>query len=134
PMSGHFATLLRGTVEALLPHHDVYITDWIDARHVPMSAGRFNLDDYIAYVMEFLGKVGPQTHMIAVCQPAVPVYAAACLMEDLKIPNRPVSITLMGGPIDSRISKTTVTELAETRPIDWFENNVIDRVPFYYAG
>lgn len=134
PMSGHFATLLRGTVEALLPHHDIYITDWIDARHVPMSAGRFNLDDYIAYIMEFLHHLGGDTHMIAVCQPAVPVYATAALMEDLKMEHRPLSITLMGGPIDTRISKTAVTELAETRPISWFENSVIDRVPFYCAG
>lgn len=134
PMSGHFATLLRGTVEALLPHHDVYITDWMDARLVSMSAGRFNLDDYIAHLMEFLEKLGPGTHMIAVCQPAVPVFAATCLMETFKNPNKPASITLMGGPIDTRVSKTAVTELAETRPLSWFEQSVINRVPFYYSG
>ncbi len=134
PMSGHFATLLRGTVEALLPHHDVYITDWMDARLVPMSAGRFNLDDYVAHLIEFLEKLGPGTHMIAVCQPAVPVFAATCLMETFKNPNKPLTITLMGGPIDTRVSKTAVTELAETRPISWFEQSVINRVPFYYSG
>lgn len=134
PMSGHFATLLRGTVQALLPHHDIYITDWTDARHVPLTAGRFDLDDYIAYVMEFAGIVGAPCHMIAVCQPAVPVFAAACLMEGLDDPRKPASITLMGGPIDTRVSKTAVTELAETRPLSWFENSVINRVPFYYRG
>ena len=134
PMSGHFATLLRGTVEALLPHHDVYITDWMDARLVPLTAGRFNLDDYVAYLIEFLAKIGPGTHMIAVCQPAVPVFAATCLMETFDDPNRPQSITLMGGPIDTRVSKTAVTELAENRKLSWFEQNVINRVPFYYTG
>lgn len=134
PMSGHFATLLRGTVEALLPHHDIYITDWIDARHISLTAGRFNLDDYVAYVMEFAGIVGPGSHMIAVCQPAVPVYAASCLMDAFKDPNRPASITLMGGPIDPRVSKTKVTQLAEDRPLSWFENSVVNRVPFYYQG
>ena len=134
PMSGHFATLLRGTVEALLPHHDVYITDWIDARQVPLGAGRFNLDDYIAYVMEFLEKLGPPVHLIAVCQPAVPVFAAAALMEAAGDPNAPASMTLMGGPIDPRVSKTQVTELAEQRPLSWFENTVVTEVPHYYPG
>lgn len=134
PMSGHFATLLRGTVQALLPHHDIYITDWIDARHVPLSAGRFNLDDYIAHVMEFVRFIDTPCHVIAVCQPAVPVFAAACLMESFDDPQRPVSITLMGGPIDTRVSKTAVTELAEARPLSWFENSVVNRVPFYYQG
>lgn len=129
PMSGHYATLLRGTVEALLPHHDVYITDWIDARLVPLSEGRFNLDDYIAYVRNFLTHLGPNTHMIAVCQPAVPVFAATALMEADKDPNYPSSITLMGGPIDPRISKTKVTELAENRPLSWFEKSVTMDVP-----
>jgi poly(3-hydroxybutyrate) depolymerase len=133
PMSGHFATLLRGTVEALLPHHDVYITDWIDARYVPLSAGRFNLDDYIAYIMEFCGVV-KGCHIVAVCQPAVPVFAAVALMEALDYKDLPKSMTLMGGPIDPRVSKTAVTELAETRPLSWFENSVINRVPFYYNG
>ena len=134
PMSGHFATLLRGTVEALLPHHDMYVTDWEDARQVPLKAGRFNLDDYIAYLREFMNLLGPDTHLIAVCQPAVPVYAAVALMEAEDDPNRPLSITLMGGPIDPRVSKTKVTELAESRPLSWFENSVITEVPFYYPG
>ncbi|MBU6235347.1 MAG: polyhydroxyalkanoate depolymerase [Alphaproteobacteria bacterium] len=134
PMSGHFATLLRGTVEALLPHHDVYITDWEDVRQVPLSAGRFNLDDYVAYVMEFIRFLGPDVHVIAVCQPAVPVFAAACLMNRWKDPKAPASITLMGGPIDPRVSKTAVTELAEQRPITWFERTVTTDVPWYYPG
>ncbi len=134
PMSGHFATLLRGTVEALLPHHDVFITDWHDARHVPQKAGRFNLDDYINYVREFLSLLGPNSHVIAVCQPAVPVFAAVALMEADNDPNRPATMTLMGGPIDTRISKTQVTELAEARPLTWFENTVVHEVPFYYPG
>lgn len=134
PMSGHFATLLRGTVEALLPHHDVYITEWIDARQVPLSDGRFNLDDYIDYVRDFVAHIGPGAHVIAVCQPAVPVFAAACLMDAEGHPKRPASITLMGGPIDTRVSKTKVTELAEHRPLKWFENTVVTEVPFYYPG
>jgi poly(3-hydroxybutyrate) depolymerase len=134
PMSGHYATLLRGTVEALLPHHDVYITDWHDARQVPLAKGRFNLDDYIAYLIEFMSLLGPDTHIIAVCQPAVPVFAAVALMESWNDPNRPLTMTLMGGPIDTRVSKTQVTELAETRPIEWFENSVVNTVPFYYPG
>ncbi len=134
PISGHFATLLRGTVEALLPHHDVYITDWEDVRQVPLSAGRFNLDDYVAYVIEFIRELGPDVHVIAVCQPAVPVFVAASLMNKWKDPKTPASITLMGGPIDPRVSKTAVTELAEQRPITWFEQNVCTDVPFYYPG
>ncbi len=134
PMSGHFATLLRGTVEALLPHHDVYITDWIDARQVPLSDGKFDLDDYIAYLREFMTLLGPDTHVIAVCQPAVPVYAAIALMEAEDDPNTPRSMTLMGGPIDARVSKTAVTEMAEQRPLSWFERMVIAVVPFYYPG
>ena len=134
PISGHFATLLRGTVEALLPHHDVYITDWEDARQVPLSAGRFNLDDYVEYLIEFSRFLGPDVHMIAVCQPAVPVFVATCLMNKWKDAKAPASITLMGGPIDPRISKTAVTELAEQRPITWFEKSVTTEVPFYYPG
>lgn len=134
PMSGHFATLLRGTVEALLPHHNVYITDWIDARQVPKAEGKFDLDDYIAYIREFLTMLGPDTHIIAVCQPAVPVYAAVALMEADNDPNTPLTMTLMGGPIDARVSKTAVTELAEQRPLSWFERTVVADVPFYYPG
>lgn len=134
PMSGHHATLLRGTVEALLPHHNVYITDWIDARQVPEKHGRFNLDDYICYIRKFLSLMGPDTHVIAVCQPAVPVYAAISLMEAENDPNTPLSMTLMGGPIDTDISKTAVTELAETRPLEWFEKSVVSVVPAHYPG
>lgn len=134
PMSGHFATLLRGTVKALLPHHDVYITEWVDARQVPLKDGRFNLDDYITYLREFLSLLGPDTHVIAVCQPAVPVLAAVSLMASENDPNQPLTMTLMGGPIDTRVSKTEVTELAETRPLNWFQSSVIHQVPFFYPG
>ena len=134
PMSGHFATLLRGTVEALLPYHEVYITEWTDARLVPLSEGRFNLDDYVDYLMEFCRKLGPDTHIIAVCQPAVPVFMAVSLMNAMEDEASPKSMTLMGGPIDPRVSKTAVTELAEQRPISWFEQSVVTSVPFYYPG
>ncbi len=134
PVSGHHATLLRGTVEALLPHHDVYITDWIDAREVPLSAGRFDLDDYIDYVIEFLSFLGPNTHVMAVCQPAVPVMAAVSLMAAEDHPCQPASMTLMGGPIDTSAAPTAVTELAEKRPLSWFEHNVIATVPVTYPG
>ncbi len=134
PLSGHFATLLRGTVEALLPHHNVYITDWTDARQVPLSEGYFSLDDYISYLKEFMSLLGPETHIIGVCQPAVPVLAAVSLMASEDNPNQPLTMTLMGGPIDTRISKTQVTELAENRPLSWFENSVVMEVPFYYPG
>ena len=134
PMSGHYATLLRGTVEAMLPHHDIYITDWTDARQVPINEGKFNLDDYITYLREFMSLLGPKTHLIAVCQPAVPVLAAVSLMAADNDPNQPLSMTLMGGPIDTRISKTAVNILAEERPLTWFENTVVDTVPAYYPG
>lgn len=134
PMSGHYATLLRGTVEALLPHHDVYVTDWTDARQVPLRDGRFNLDDFITYLREFMSLLGPRTHLIAVCQPAVPVLAAVSLMASENDPNQPLSMTLMGGPIDTRISKTAVNRLAEERPLTWFEHSVIETVPAYYPG
>jgi len=134
PMSGHYATLLRGTVEALLPHHDVYVTDWTDARQVPINEGRFNLDDFITYLREFMSLMGPQTHLIAVCQPAVPVLAAVSLMAAEDDPNQPLTMTLMGGPIDTRISKTEVNKLAEERPLTWFETQVIETVPAYYPG
>lgn len=134
PMSGHYATLLRGTVEALLPHHDVYITDWIDARMVPQKDGRFNLDDYINYVRQFCSLLGPKTHLVAVCQPTVPVFAAVCLMASENDPNQPLTMTMMGGPIDTRVSKTQVTQTAEERPLSWFKNTVIADVPFYYPG
>lgn len=134
PMSGHFATLLRGTVAALLPHHDVYITDWEDARQVPFREGPFDLDTYITYLREFMSLLGPETHLIAVCQPAVPVLAAVSLMATDQDPNQPLSMILMGGPIDTRVSKTVPTELAEERPLAWFKKSVIAEVPAYYPG
>lgn len=134
PLSGHYATLLRGTVQALLPHHDVYITDWHDARQVPAAAGRFNLDDCIDYIMTFMRHLGPDCHVVAVCQPAVPVLAAVSVMAYRNDKAQPLSMTLMGGPIDPRVSKTQVTELAEQRPLSWFENTVCSTVPFYYPG
>ena len=129
PMSGHFATLLRGTVEALLPDHDVYITDWRDARDIPLLEGSFDLDDYIDYLIDWLEDLGSDTHVIAVCQPAVPVFGAVSLMEAMGHPATPASMTLMGGPVDTRIAPTEVNALAETRPLSWFEQNVITHVP-----
>ncbi|KQX18531.1 MULTISPECIES: polyhydroxyalkanoate depolymerase [unclassified Sphingomonas] len=134
PMSGHYATLLRGTVERLLPGHDVYITDWRDARLVPLEEGRFDLDDYIDYLIEFLEKLGPGTHMLAVCQPSVPAYAAAALMAADDNPSRPATLTMMGGPIDTREAPTAVNTVATQRPLAWFEQNVIHTVPVYYPG
>jgi len=134
PMSGHYATLLRGTVEAFLPGHEVYITDWTDARLVPLSAGRFDLDDYIDYVIAMLHKLGPDTHVMAVCQPAVPVIAAIARMEAENDPSAPRSMTLMGGPIDTRRSPTEVNKLAQDRGIDWFRANCITKVPFPHQG
>lgn len=134
PMSGHYATLLRGTVERMLPGHDVWITDWRDARNVPLSDGNFDLDDYIDYLIDWLGHIGPGAHMLAVCQPSVPSYAATCLMAAADNPNRPRSLTMMGGPIDTREAPTVVNTLATERPISWFEQNVVATVPFPYAG
>ncbi len=134
PMSGHYATLLRGTVEAFLHNHDVYVTDWHDARMVPMSEGSFDLDDYIDYVISMLHALGGETQVVAVCQPAVPVMAAAALMEADEDPYVPVSMVLMGGPIDTRINPTVVNTLAERRGIDWFRRNVITKVPFPNPG
>lgn len=134
PMSGHYATLLRGTVEAFLPNHEVYITDWADARMVPLSAGRFDLDDYIDYVIEMLQFLGGNVHVVAVCQPSVPVIAAAALMDGARDPSVPLSMTLMGGPIDTRCNPTAVNNLAQERGIDWFRSTVITRVPFPHPG
>ena len=138
PMSGHYATLLRGTVERLLPGHDVYITDWRDAKQVPLSDGSFDLDDYVDYLIEFLEHIGKRTgerpHMLAVCQPAVPAFAATALMNADKNPWRPKSLTMMGGPIDTRKAPTAVNTLATQRPFGWFEQNVIATVPMIYAG
>jgi poly(3-hydroxybutyrate) depolymerase len=134
PMSGHYATLLRGTVETFLVNHDVYITDWVDARMVPVGEGRFDLDDYIDYVISILHFLGGDTHVVAVCQPSVPVFAATALMEAADDPYAPRSITLMGGPIDTRINPTAVNQLAMHRGIDWFRRNVITKVPFPHPG
>ncbi len=134
PMSGHYATLLRGTVERMLPKHDVYITDWRDAKLVPLSDGSFTLDDYIDYLIEFLEKIGPGAHMLAVCQPAVPAFAAVSLMSADKHPCRPRTLTMMGGPIDTREAPTAVNTLATQRPHAWFQRNVIATVPMIYAG
>lgn len=138
PMSGHYATLLRGTVERMLPGHDVYITDWRDAKLVPVSEGRFDLDDYVDYLVEFLEVMGgtgeARSHMLAVCQPSVPCYAAACLMSADKHPNRPATLTMMGGPIDTREAPTAVNTLATERPHSWFAQNVIATIPMSYPG
>ena len=137
PMSGHYATLLRGTVERMLPGHDVYITDWRDARQVRLSDGRFDLDDYIDYIVEFLDHVGAgkeRPHMLAVCQPSVPCYAAAALMSADRHPCRPATLTMMGGPIDTREAPTAVNTLATERPKAWFEQNVIATIPMSYPG
>jgi poly(3-hydroxybutyrate) depolymerase len=134
PMSGHHATLLRGTVEAMLPHAEVHITDWTDARDVPVSAGTFDLDDYIDYVIEMLHALGPDTHVMAVCQPSVPVLAAAALMEARGDRFAPSTMTLMGGPIDTRCSPTAVDMLAEEKGIDWFREHVIMQASWPSAG
>lgn len=134
PMSGHYATLLRGTVERMLPFADVYITDWRDAKLVPTSDGSFDLDDYVDYLIEFMEHIGPGAHMLAVCQPSVPCYAAACLMSADANPCRPKTLTLMGGPIDTREAPTAVNTLATKRPHSWFEQNVIATVPMTYPG
>jgi poly(3-hydroxybutyrate) depolymerase len=134
PMSGHYATLLRGTVEAMLPDHDVYITDWVDARIVPLVEGSFDLDDYIDYLISILHFLGPGAHVMAVCQPSVPVLAATALMEARGDIHLPASMTLMGGPIDTRVNPTAVNTLANNHDLDWFRQNVIMKVPFPHAG
>ncbi|WP_249777815.1 polyhydroxyalkanoate depolymerase [Pontivivens nitratireducens] len=138
PMSGHYATLLRGTVRQMLPDHDVYVTDWVDARDVPLSEGRFDLDDYTDYVMEqcrYIAKVtGERPAVLAVCQPGVPVLVAASLMAEDGDPARPASVTLMGSPIDVTKNPKQPNELATGRPLSWFENNVIVTVPFPNKG
>ena len=134
PLSGHHATLLRGTVEALLPAHDVYITDWISADDVPASMGSFDLDDYIDYVIEFLRHIGPGAHVMAVCQPSVPVLAAVSIMSAAKDPAVPASMTMMGGPIDTRENPTKVNDVATNRPFEWFERTVITSVPPGHRG
>jgi len=134
PMSGHYATLLRGTVEALLPEHDVHITDWADAGDVPLSEGSFDLDDYMDYLVEFLRYLGPHAHVIAVCQPSVPVMGAASLMAAADDPMQAASITLMGGPVDTRISPTIPNDLATRNSMMWFRQSVITTVPYGKPG
>jgi poly(3-hydroxybutyrate) depolymerase len=134
PMSGHYATLLRGTVERMLPRHDVFITDWRDAKLVPLADGSFDLDDYIDYLIEFLELIGPGGHMLAVCQPAVPAFAAVALMNAAKNPARPKTLTMMGGPIDTREAPTAVNLLATERPLAWFQRNVVATVPMIHPG
>ncbi|MDR7155410.1 polyhydroxyalkanoate depolymerase [Sphingobium xenophagum] len=134
PMSGHFSTLLRSTVETLLRDHDVYITDWKNARDVPLSAGRFGFEDYVDYVIQFFEHMGPGAHMVSVCQPCVPALAAVALMAEDKDAATPRSMTLMGGPIDPNAAPTAVNDLANEKPIEWFEKNLISVVPFRYAG
>ena len=138
PMSGHYATLLRGTVARMLPYFDVYITDWRDAKCVPLSDGSFDLDDYIDYLIGFLEHIGETTgerpHLLAVCQPAVPALASTALMNVDKAKWRPKSLTMMGGPIDTRKAPTAVNTLATQRPFGWFEHNVIATVPMIYPG
>jgi poly(3-hydroxybutyrate) depolymerase len=134
PMSGHFATLLRGTVKTLLQDHDVYITDWHNPRDIPLSAGRFGLDDYTAHLIDFLGQLGPRPHMVAICQPSVSALAATAIMCEDNHPARPATLTLMAGPIDTRIQPTKVNEFAKSKPIKWFEQNLINYVPFQCKG
>lgn len=133
PLSGHFATLLRDTVRTMLPDHDVWITDWIDAKEVPITVGPFHFDDYVAYVQDFLRFVGPESHAVSVCQPTVPVLAAVSLMAAHGEPI-PRTLTMMGGPIDTRRSPTAVNNFAKHRPMSWFEAKVVQRVPMRYPG
>jgi polyhydroxyalkanoate depolymerase len=134
PLSGHFATLLRNTVSTLLPEHDVYLTDWHNARDVNLSHGRFGLDEYVDHIIRFLEAIGPGGHVVAVCQPCVTALAAVAIMAQAGNPAQPQSMTLMAGPIDARINPTKVNELASSRPIDWFERHLIAKVPARYPG
>lgn len=134
PLSGHFSTLLRKTVETLLRDHDVYITDWKNARDVPWAVGPFGFDDYIEYVIRYIDTIGPDAHVLAVCQPCVQALAAVAIMAEDRHKALPRSLTLMAGPVDTRIAPTAVNELATSQPIEWFEANLIARVPFPHAG
>jgi poly(3-hydroxybutyrate) depolymerase len=134
PMSGHFATLLRGTVARMIERAHVFITDWADAKTVPLSAGEFDLDDYIDHVIGFLEHIGPGAHMLAVCQPSVPALAATAIMADTRNPCRPLSLTMMGGPVDTREAPTSVNDMAMQRPLEWFNHTVIATVPLQYPG
>ena len=134
PLSGHFATLLRSTVRTMLPEHDVYITDWHNARDVPTGQGRFGFDDYVTHLVDFLEAIGPGAHMLAVCQPCVAALVAAAVMAQDGNAAAPRSMTLMAGPIDCRVNPTKVNDLANSKPIEWFEQRLIARVPFRYGG
>ncbi|CAB3701241.1 polyhydroxyalkanoate depolymerase [Paraburkholderia rhynchosiae] len=134
PMSGHFATLLRGTVRTMLAEHDVYVTDWHNPRDVPLSQGRFGFDEFVQHVIDFTETIGPGAHLLAVCQPTVAALAAVALMADDDHPAQPASMTLMAGPIDTRVNPTRVNELAKSKPIEWFEQNLISAVPFGFPG
>jgi poly(3-hydroxybutyrate) depolymerase len=134
PMSGHFATLLRGTVATMLPDHDVYITDWKNGRDIPLSDGVFGFDEYVDHVIRFLEVMGPGSHLVAVCQPAVAALAAAAVMAEHGNKAQPRSLTLMAGPIDTRSNPTKVNHLAKSKPIEWFEKNLIAKVPWRYQG
>jgi poly(3-hydroxybutyrate) depolymerase len=134
PLSGHYATLLRGTVEPFLPDFEVYVTDWADARMVPILSGRFDLNDYVDHIMEMLGFLGPETHVVAVCQPGPPVLAAVSMMAQANDPCTPATMTFMGSPIDARRSPTEPNKLAENRSIEWFEKHMIQTVPAIYPG
>ncbi|WP_041368391.1 polyhydroxyalkanoate depolymerase [Methylocella silvestris] len=134
PMSGHFATLLKATVKTMLQHHDVYITDWRNIRDIPIAEGEFSFDTYVDHVIDFLRVMGPRSHVVAVCQPCVAVLAAASIMAEQDDPAQPASMTLMAGPIDTRINPTKVNELAKTKPIEWFERNLLANVPKKFGG
>jgi poly(3-hydroxybutyrate) depolymerase len=134
PMSGHYATLLRGTVARLVEDHDVYVTDWKNARDIPLSKGRFGIEEYVAYLLEFIRLLGPEIHMVAVCQPAPLVLAAVSLLSAEGKGAEPRSMTLMGGPIDTRAAATVATDLAQAHPLSWFEEKVVTDVPAYYRG
>lgn len=134
PLSGHYATLCRGTIAGLLPHYDVYVTDWENARDVPLDEGAFHFDDFVNYSMQFMRKLGPDLNVLAVCQPAVPVLSAVAIMAHLDDPMQPATLTMMGGPVDTRKNPTGVNDYAAERTIQWFENNAITRVPLNYEG
>jgi poly(3-hydroxybutyrate) depolymerase len=134
PMSGHFATLLRGTVQTLLADHDVFITDWHNPRDIPLMHGRFGFDEYVRHIIDFVSAIGPGAHVLAVCQPTVAALSAVALMAEDGHPDQPASMTLMAGPLDTRINPTRVNELAKSKPIEWFERNLIGMVPFGFAG
>ncbi len=134
PLSGHYATLLRHTVQVLLRDHDVYVTDWANARDVPLAAGCFGVDEYVDYVIRFIQELGPRSHVLAVCQPCVPVLGAVAVMAGRRDPLQPRSMTLMGGPVDVREAPTSVNHLATSKPMSWFEGNLISTVPWRHAG